>query len=321
MAILGIDEVGRGPWAGPLVVGAAILPDDHPSWVDDLKDSKKLTPKQRLHLSEVILAEATATGLGWVSASEIDQIGLTASLRLATRRALKSMQHQNAKFSQIIIDGNQNFLADTPFASRTSVLIKADNLIKEVSAASIIAKVARDHYMCEIAELYPEYGFAQHKGYGTAKHSQALQKFGPCREHRLSFKPIRERLGLGDPTSIPNSPTTTMLGTQGEMAVADWLETRGHTIVMRNYRTKICEIDIISIYQGKLYFTEVKYRKNRSRGGGLAAVTPTKKQKMIFATQVFLKNHPEFQQFQPLLAVADVTGPDFEITEFITLTE
>ena len=198
MAILGIDEVGRGPWAGPLVVGAVVLPEEKPDWVDDLRDSKRLSPKKREKLNEAILAEATATGLGWVWQYEIDELGMQAALRLAARRAMAKIKknYPGTKITEVIIDGNTNFLAGTGLASRVSTLVKGDDLIKEISAASIIAKVARDRYMVELGEKYPEYGFEAHKGYGTKQHLAALEKWGATREHRLSFRPVRKVLGM-----------------------------------------------------------------------------------------------------------------------------
>ena len=178
MAILGIDEVGRGPLAGPLVVGAVVLPDEKPEWVLELKDSKKLSAKKREKLNEVILEGALATGLGWVSASELDEFGISEALRVATKRAVKSVQSLHASFSQIVIDGKVNFLKGTALEKYVSTMPKADDLVKEVSAASIIAKVARDRYMVELSELYPEYGFNSHVGYGTAKHIAAIREFG-----------------------------------------------------------------------------------------------------------------------------------------------
>ena len=142
MAILGIDEVGRGPLAGPLVVGAVILPEDELEWMDELKDSKKLSAKKREALNEIVLAEAKATGLGWVSPVEIDELGIGEALRLATRRAVKKVQESGEAFSQIVIDGKVNFLQDTALGEFVSVMPKADDLVREVSAASIVAKVA-----------------------------------------------------------------------------------------------------------------------------------------------------------------------------------
>ena len=194
--ILGIDEVGRGPLAGPLVVGAVILPSEKPEWVDDLRDSKKLSVKKREKLSEIILAEAPASGLGWVSALEIDEIGISEALKLACSRAVKSVQRLHVSFSEIVIDGKVNFLKGTNLENFVSTMPKADDLVKEVSAASIIAKVARDHYMYELDAKYPEYGFSSHVGYGTAKHMAAIREHGVCPEHRKSFEPIKSMVGF-----------------------------------------------------------------------------------------------------------------------------
>jgi ribonuclease HII len=181
MVRVGIDEVGRGCWAGPVVAGAVLL--HRP--IAGLKDSKKLSRLQRDKLAAIIHAQARAVGLGWVSPAELDEIGLTAAVRLAMQRALAQI---TASYNEIIIDGNYNFLPDLVEA-RT--VIKADATIACVSAASIVAKVARDNYMSEQALLYPEYGFNTHVGYGTALHLAMLQKCGTCSLHRLSFRPIQ----------------------------------------------------------------------------------------------------------------------------------
>ena len=198
--ILGIDEVGRGPYAGPLVIGACILPDaekieEEPEkyhWISELTDSKKLTAKRREALYTKIKEGVVATATGWVSANEIDEIGLSESLRLACRRAVKQIQETRIPFSEIIIDGTMNFLSGTPLEKYVSTLTKGDLLIKEISAASILAKVERDRYMTELAEKYPEYGFEKHVGYGTAAHQKAMEEFGLMPEHRRSFRPVRE---------------------------------------------------------------------------------------------------------------------------------
>ncbi len=189
MNIVGIDEVGRGCWAGPLVAGAVLL---HPDFVTDdshrlwkLGDSKKLSKKQRELADTHIRDEALAYGLGWVSPEEVDKLGLTQAVRLAMQRAVMQIKHI---YEQIIIDGDYNFLHDHPLAS---TLVKADSLIPSVSAASIIAKVARDNYMAELAQEHPEYGFEKHAGYGTKLHQQALAEFGITMHHRRSYKPIQ----------------------------------------------------------------------------------------------------------------------------------
>ena len=201
--IIGIDEVGRGPWAGPLVVGAVILDGVE---IDGLNDSKKLTKKRREALDMIIRDQAMAWALGWVSAHELDEVGMSQALRLATRRAVEQIQAQCREKSlavdQIIIDGTVNFLADTALEKYVTVMAKADGLVPSVSAASIIAKVARDAYMSEQGQVYPGYGFASHSGYGTAKHRAAIERLGVTPLHRLSFAPLAKYAEAG---SLPSS--------------------------------------------------------------------------------------------------------------------
>ena len=316
MAILGIDEVGRGPLAGPLVVGAVILPENKLEWVFELKDSKKLSVKKRELLNELILKEAVATGLGWVFPEELDNVGIAEALRLATRRAVKSVQGLHASFSQIVIDGKVNFLAETALGRYVSTMPKADNLVKEVSAASIIAKVARDHYMYDVGLKFPGYGFEKHVGYGTAAHLRAIRELGICKEHRKSFEPIKSMVGFEPKKNVVKN--TTVIGGRAEEKVAEYLVEKGHKIVEQNFKTKFCEIDIVSVLDDMIYFTEVKYRKNDSHGGGLYAVDKKKLQKMKFAVEVFLKMKKEYAGFSPILAVADVDG-EYLVREWFTL--
>jgi ribonuclease HII len=182
--ILGIDEVGRGPWAGPLVVGAVVLGSVD---IDGLTDSKKLSKKRREELDIIIRRDAGGYGLGWVDASEIDHIGLSAALVLATKRAVEQIK---VSYHEIIIDGTVNFLKDTSKAQYVTTLKKADLLVPSVSAASIIAKVARDNYMMQQEQIYPEYQFGSHVGYGTAAHRAAIDAYGVTPLHRLSFAPL-----------------------------------------------------------------------------------------------------------------------------------
>lgn len=316
MAILGIDEVGRGPLAGPLVVGAVILPAEEKDWFNELKDSKKLTAKERERLNEIILAEV-ATGLGWVSNVELDEVGISEALRLATRRAVKAVQNLHAPFSQIVIDGKVNFLKGTPLEKYVSVMVKADDLIREVSAASIIAKVARDKYMVEMAEKYPEYGFDKHVGYGTVAHRKAIEEFGVCPEHRRSFEPCKSLTGFSRETNVVKN--TTKIGARGEEAVCEYLMRQGHEIIARNHKTYFYEIDIISVKDEKIYFTEVKYRKNDFAGGGLAAVDNKKQRQMRYGAESFLRYRSEYNNLDPVLAVADVTGGDFEVRNWFVI--
>jgi ribonuclease HII len=127
---------------------------------------------------------ASAVGIGWVSAEEVDSVGLTQAVRLAMWRALDMI---DLKYDSVIIDGNFNFLPDEP---RVSTMVKADALVPAVSAASIVAKVARDRWMAEASQRFPGYGFERHVGYGTRQHTEALRILGPCELHRRSFRPV-----------------------------------------------------------------------------------------------------------------------------------
>ncbi len=185
MITVGIDEVGRGCWAGPLVAGAVILGDA----TDGLRDSKKLSKKQRDSLAIVIKNNAKATGLGWVWPEEIDTIGLTEAVRLAMQRAVAEI---TLEYDEIIIDGNINYLAHD---SRAKFLIKADDTVPAVSAASILAKVARDTWMEQEAhQQFPQYEFGSHVGYGTKRHIELLKTHGVTILHRKSYKPIKALL-------------------------------------------------------------------------------------------------------------------------------
>ena len=314
--ILGIDEVGRGPYAGPLVIGACVLGDwqnsEDAEWIEKLTDSKKLSAKRREELYVLIKEKALAAATGWVSSAEIDEVGLSEALRLATRRAVEQIQKTKVPFSEIIIDGTMNFLVGTKLEKYVSTLKKGDFLVKEISAASILAKVERDKYMTELDAVYPEYGFGKHVGYGTAAHQKAMEEFGLTPEHRRSFRPVRE--------IAENKITTKQLGDRGEQMVADFLTAAGHEIVAQNYKTKLFEVDIISQKAQMLYFTEVKYRSDHDFGEALDFIDKKKQQKMHLAVAGFLATHPEYADFTPILAVAAV-GEDFKLEEWFELSE
>ena len=344
--ILGIDEVGRGPYAGPLVIGACILGDwqnsENAEWIEKLTDSKKLSAKRREELYVLIKEKALATATGWVSSAEIDEVGLSEALRLATRRAVEQIQKTKVPFSEIIIDGTMNFLVGTKLEKYVSTLKKGDFLVKEISAASILAKVERDKYMTELDAVYPEYGFGKHVGYGTAAHQKAMEEFDLTPEHRRSFRPVRE-IAEGKTTVKPKTATrletaaepkntseqktknkqkttTKQLGDRGEQVVVDFLVAAGHEIVARNYKTKLFEVDIISRKNEVLYLTEVKYRSDHDFGEALDFIDKKKQQKMHLAVGGFMATHPEYADFRPTLAVAAV-DKDFNLEEWFELDE
>ncbi len=179
---IGIDEVGRGCWAGPLLVVAARQVSELPN---GLKDSKKLSKIQRENLIQDIKTTCEL-GEGWVEPSEIDELGLTDAMRLAVKRALEALNA--AHNERIVMDGNINYCPDE--YEKVECVIKADDLHPIVSAASIYAKVTRDDKMSELAKHHPNYGFEKHVGYGTKAHIDALRKFGTCSLHRYSYKPV-----------------------------------------------------------------------------------------------------------------------------------
>jgi ribonuclease HII len=308
--IVGVDEVGRGAWAGPLVVGAVLLGGET---IDGLTDSKKLTKRRREQLDLEIRQKAKAVGLGWVSAGQIDRFGLGRALTLGAKRALSQVR---ADYKEIIIDGTVAFIED----ARVTTMAKADLLVPSVSAASIVAKTARDRYMAHVDSIFPGYKFASHVGYGTAAHRTAIEQLGVSPLHRLSFEPLRAYR----PTTsvVAEAPiithSTKSIGMNAEYAVAEYLQNNGHTILARNWRTARCEIDIVSRRRQKLYFTEVKYRKSDRQGGGLAAVTPRKLRQMKFAAESYM-HFNGVKDGDASLAVADVTGEPPKVLSFLEL--
>lgn len=285
--IAGIDEVGRGPWAGPLVVGAVVLGN---AVIDGLTDSKKLSKAKREALSAEITLRAAACGLGWVDAGELDDIGMSAALTLGARRALEQI---SVPYHEIIIDGTVNLLAGTRKGAYVTTLKKADLLISAVSAASIIAKVARDDYMSEQAEIYPGYGFERNVGYGTQLHQQGIKEHGLTPLHRRSFAPIATYASNTHARSTQlTPPTNTAIGNAAETSAAEWLKHQGFEIIERNWKTRFCEIDIVARKDSTLFFVEVKHRKAAGQGGGMAAITDRKQRQMRFAATLYLTKHP-----------------------------
>lgn len=179
---VGIDEVGRGAWAGPLVAAAVIMDTK----IYGLKDSKLLTPQNRQKLASRIRTKSLACALGWVEPFEIDKLGLSQSTALAMKRAIEQIR---IKYDEIIIDGKINYLSEV---EDSRAVVKADGSISCVSAASIVAKVARDEHMRAQAKIFEAYGFDRHVGYGTKLHSKMLKSHGICALHRRSYRPVAE---------------------------------------------------------------------------------------------------------------------------------
>lgn len=186
--IIGVDEVGRGCWAGPVCVGAVIM---HPSLEGIVDDSKSLSFGQRQVIAGLI-REVTPVSLGWATPQYIDAHGLTAALKYAALQAVAGLPDQT-KADIILLDGNSNYIGDP----RVQTIIKGDAVEPAIAAASIIAKVARDRYMHVMGERqFAGYGFESHVGYGTPQHRAALKLMGPSKIHRMRWAPLKRMLGV-----------------------------------------------------------------------------------------------------------------------------
>lgn len=184
--VAGVDEVGRGPLAGDVVTAAVILDPSKP--IDGLNDSKKLTEKRRLLLAEEIREKALCISVARASVEEIDELNILQATMLAMVRAVKGLTIQP---EQCLIDGNR---IPEGLPCPAEAVVKGDGKIAAISAASIIAKVTRDAELDALHEMHPQYGFKNHKGYGTAQHLEALRQFGALPEHRKSFAPVKKQL-------------------------------------------------------------------------------------------------------------------------------
>lgn len=310
---IGIDEVGRGPWAGPLLVSAVAL--DMNQCYEGLADSKKLTKRRREVMALYVQERALGIGLGWVDVAELDRLGMTDGLKLGAKRAYSQLPSDvTSRAKRIVIDGNIKMLDDP----RAVVMVKADAQVQAVSAASIVAKVARDSYMAQLDRLFPEYGFAKNAGYGVKQHSQALAQYGIVTGvHRTSFAPIKKLLGELDDKGTTGKIEQTA-GRIAEGVAADYLISCGYRVVARNWRTKLCEIDIIAHKDKDLCFVEVKYRHNDSCGDGLDAITPRKLQQMRFAAEVYMHScGKSIKDCNPRLMVVALSGRPPVIDELI----
>ncbi|MDD3191305.1 MAG: ribonuclease HII [Bacilli bacterium] len=182
--IVGTDEVGRGPMAGPLVVAAVILPKD--CIIEGLDDSKKLSQKKREQLYPVIMEKAIEIQIVFIDEKEVDQINVYQASKKGMMRAIEQFE---TAIDYVLTDAMPLVL---PYPSES--IIKGDGKSASIAAASIVAKVTRDRYMIMQDKLFPQYGFKQHKGYVTKRHLMALKKYGPCEIHRLSFEPVKNAL-------------------------------------------------------------------------------------------------------------------------------
>ena len=187
MTVIGVDEAGRGPLVGSVVAAAVVFPANF--YLDGLTDSKKLTEKKRQELSKKIKESAIAWSLASASIKEIDSLNSLQASLLSMKRAIEGLEIVPEK---VLCDGSHK----PDISIECEAIIKGDSFIKSIMAASIIAKVARDELMRDLDQLYPGYGFKKHKGYPTKLHLDALESLGPCKIHRLSFRPVKKLINL-----------------------------------------------------------------------------------------------------------------------------
>lgn len=197
MFIAGVDEAGRGPWAGCVVAAAVILPSEYD--LPGLNDSKKLKAEKRTQLAYAIKEQALAYAVAEATVEEIDKLNILQATMLAMQRAIESL---SVMPTLVKVDGNRCPQINVP----CEAVVGGDGKFAEISAASILAKVERDQQMIALDEIYPEFGFASHKGYGTKRHFEALAKYGPTPIHRCSFTPVRKALEAIERANTP-SPT------------------------------------------------------------------------------------------------------------------
>ncbi len=200
LSVAGVDEAGRGAWAGPVFAAAVILPPfDTTEHLRGLTDSKQLTPSQRERFAAIIREVAVSWGVGWSEAAEIDALGIVAATRLAMQRAIAAL---HTPPQALLIDA----LALPSIALPQRAFPCADSLSLSVAAASVMAKTARDAHMCSLDAVWPGYDFARHKGYGTRHHRERIQALGVSPTHRRSFKPLRALVDSSPKGSIDRAP-------------------------------------------------------------------------------------------------------------------
>ena len=268
--VAGIDEVGRGPLAGPVVAAAVILPKE--CKIEGVNDSKKLSAKKREELYDIIREKAVSYGIGVVSNERIDEINILQATYEAMREALSQLK---PKAEYILADAVTIPMVSTPQRG----IIKGDAKSMSIGAASIVAKVYRDRMMEAYEEVYPGYGFASNKGYGAAEHIEGIRKQGITPIHRKTF--VKNFLPQ-------DGDTATDKGHRGEVLAAKQMEKMGYEILERNFHALKGEIDIIAKKENVIVFTEVKYRKNEEMGTPAEAVNHWKQQHIIRAAKAYI---------------------------------
>jgi len=272
-AVAGLDEVGRGPLAGPLFAAAVVLPSSlSVSALSRVRDSKIVPEAERDALDEAIRRCAVAVAIGSSSVAEIDCLGIVRATYRAMKRALK---HLPAPPDHLLIDALRLPRLRIPQTS----IVHGDGRCLSIACASIVAKVARDRLMLRLDGRFPGYGFAQNKGYATPEHLEALNRLGPSGLHRCSFAPVR--LAFVEELLMPEQPDgRRALGAAGESLTARFLEARGYRILERNVRTARGEIDLVAEQDDCLVFVEVRLRRGAHVDSALESVAAAKQRRL-----------------------------------------
>jgi len=279
--IAGVDEAGRGPLAGPVVASAVILnPLDIP---EGLRDSKKLSEKRRNVLAVEIRSKATAIGIGIVHEQDIDRNNILQATFEAMRQAISNL---NIDFNHVQVDGNHK-IPGLPIAQEC--IIGGDDLVPEISAASIIAKTTRDAMMISYDKLFPEFGFKSHKGYGSKAHMETLREIGRTPVHRRSFRPV---------DSCPNKKyqyyqQESSYGRMGEIIAGMFLIRNGYNLLEHSYHAgRDGELDLIVSKSDEVIFVEVKsFAGETDDTVALERVTPAKQKQIARIAEIYLEKH------------------------------
>ncbi|MCF7840293.1 MAG: ribonuclease HII [Candidatus Marinimicrobia bacterium] len=278
--VIGVDEAGRGPLAGPVVAAAVELnPENLPVGI---KDSKKLTAKSRSTVATTIYAQSIQTGIGIVHEQEIDRINILQATFQAMRSGLEKFKTEN---THVLVDGKFTI---PDFEQEQTALVDGDDLSISIGAASIIAKTFRDRMMLSYHVLFPEYGFDAHKGYGSKRHLEALTEYGRCPIHRRSFNPVRDapnrRFRMKD--------NAQKAGWLGEIYAGMYFVRNGYDLLMHGYHgSRDGEIDLIALKGREVIFVEVKsYLRAAEAEPAHYRVTPAKQKKIADTAEHFYTN-------------------------------
>ena len=289
----GVDEVGRGALAGPVVAAAVILKKEAKYKIPEVYDSKKFSQKKREIIYKKILDVTLDFGLGAVSAKIIDEMNILNATMLAMKYAVENLRLSP---KVVLIDGNK--MPD--ISSKSFCIIKGDTKSASIAAASIVAKVTRDFMMKKLGERYVNYIFEKNKGYATKEHFEKILKFGITNQHRKSFLKKFEDKKF----KIQN-----ISGKIVEKICYGWLKKNGYSVICKNYKYMYGEIDLIATKERYIYFIEVKLRRYGCGYMPCECVDLKKQKKILKTAYLFIKNHPN--KYQPKFSVAEIFRKNF----------